>query len=68
MINDEIVEETRRLRDEWAKQFDYDLRKMFEDLKKKRTESGRKYVSLSDEKAPRKKAVARKIRDSKKAA
>lgn len=50
MIKDEIVEETRRLRDEYAKQFDYDLRKMFEDLKKKQKESGRKYVSLSGKK------------------
>ena len=48
MIKDEIVEETRRLRDEYAKQFDYDLRKMFEDLKKKQKESGRKYVSFSN--------------------
>lgn len=63
MIKDEIVEETRRLRDEYAKQFNYDLRKMFEDLKKKRKESGRKYVSFAD-----KKDSPQKLKDSKKAA
>ncbi|MCY7345998.1 MAG: hypothetical protein LH614_07215 [Pyrinomonadaceae bacterium] len=50
MIKDEIIEETRRLRDEYAKQFDYDLRKIFEDLQKKQKESGRTYVSLSGKK------------------
>lgn len=68
MIKDEIVEETRRLRDEWARQFNYDLRKMFEDLKKKRKESGRTYVSFSESETFSKKAPAKKIRDSKKAA
>jgi hypothetical protein len=32
---DEIVEEVRRARDAYAAQFDYDLKRMFEDLKKK---------------------------------
>lgn len=63
MIKDEIVEETRRLRDEYAKQFNYDLRKMFEDLKKKQKESGRKYITLSDEKTKRK-----TLKETKKAA
>jgi hypothetical protein len=32
---DEIVEEVRRSRETYAAQFDYDLKRMFEDLKKK---------------------------------
>lgn len=50
MREDEIVKETRRLRDEYAKKFNYDLDLIFEDLQKKQKESGRKYVSFSDQK------------------
>jgi hypothetical protein len=50
MHEDEIVKETRRLRDEYAKQFDYDLDLIFEDLKKKQQERGRKHVSFSGKK------------------
>jgi hypothetical protein len=32
---DEIVEEVRRAREAYAAQFDYDLKRMVEDLKKK---------------------------------
>jgi hypothetical protein len=32
---DEIVEEVRRAREAYAAQFDYDLERMFEDLKEK---------------------------------
>ena len=32
---DEIVEEVRKARDGYASQFDYDLKLMFEDLRKK---------------------------------
>jgi len=34
-MKDEIVEEVRRVREAYAAQFDYDLKRMFEDLKKK---------------------------------
>lgn len=33
MWTDPIVEETRRIRDEHAKKFNYDLRAIFEDIK-----------------------------------
>ncbi len=32
---DEVVEEVRRVREAYAAQFDYDLKRMFEDIKKK---------------------------------
>jgi hypothetical protein len=32
---DEIVEEVRAIRDAYAARFDYDLKRMFDDLKKK---------------------------------
>jgi len=68
MHKDEIVEETRRLRDEYAKKFNYDLDLIFEDLKRKQEESGRKYVSFSDEKISTKNRPVKKSKNSKKAA
>ena len=35
---DEIVEEVHRIREAYAAQFDYDLKRMFEDIKKKEDE------------------------------
>jgi hypothetical protein len=46
MWKDEIVEEIHRIREEYAKSFDYDLDAIFADLRKKEAESGRKVVSL----------------------
>ena len=50
MHEDEIIKETRRLRDEYAKQFNYDLDLIFEDLQKKQQKRGRKQVSFADKK------------------
>ena len=50
MHEDEIVKETRRLRDEYAKQFNYDLDLIFEDLQKKQKEREQKHVSFSGKK------------------
>lgn len=36
---DEIVEEVRQAKEAYAAQFDYDLKRMFEDLKKKEAEN-----------------------------
>jgi len=47
MWTDEIVEEIRRIRDEYAKSFNYDLDAIFADLRKKQAESGREVVNLS---------------------
>jgi hypothetical protein len=47
MWTDEIVEEIHRIREEYAKSFNYDLDAIFADLRKKEAESGRKVVNLS---------------------
>ena len=46
MINDPIVEEVRKVRDAHAAQFNYDLRAIYEDLKKQEKKSNRKFVTL----------------------
>jgi hypothetical protein len=47
MWTDEIVEEIHRIREEYAKSFNYDLDAIFADLRKKEASSGRKVVNLS---------------------
>jgi hypothetical protein len=43
---DEIVEEVRAARDAYAAQFDYDLKRIFEDLKKKEAEHPERMSNL----------------------
>jgi len=48
MLNDEIVDEVRAVREAHAAKFNYDLRKIYEDLKKSETEriaSGHPFVA-----------------------
>lgn len=52
MFKDEIIEEARKRREEYAARFDYDLSRMCADLQKKQAESNREYVSL-DARKPR---------------
>lgn len=50
MLNDEIVDEVRAIRDAHAEKFGYDLRAIFEDLKKSeaaRIAAGHPFVSSS---------------------
>lgn len=47
MWTDEIVEEIHRIREEYAKSFNYDLDAIFADLRKKEAASGRQVVTLS---------------------
>ena len=44
MWKDPIVEEVRKIRQQHAKQFNYDLRAIVDDLRKQQEQSGRKYV------------------------
>jgi len=46
MRNDPIVEEVRRIRQEYAKQFDYDVRAMAADLRKREQEHPDRLVSF----------------------
>lgn len=46
MWKDPIIEEIHKIREEHAKKFDYDLDKIFADLKKQEFKSGKKFVSL----------------------
>ena len=45
MVEDTIVAEVRKARDEYAAQFNYDLVEMYHDLKRQQRESGRQYVT-----------------------
>ena len=57
MFKDPIVEEVRDARQKHAAQFNYDLRKIAEDLRRKEQQAGRKIVSYPPKPA-RKKATA----------
>ncbi len=43
MFKDPIVEEVRKYREEYAAQFNFDLNAMFDDLKRKESQSGLNY-------------------------
>ncbi|HJX27204.1 MAG TPA: hypothetical protein VJ885_04780 [Thermoanaerobaculia bacterium] len=58
MWNDPIVEEVRKVREEHAARFDYDLERIFQDLKEQEKKSGRKVVSLPP-KRPQEAATSR---------
>ncbi|AFY74896.1 hypothetical protein Syn7502_02975 [Synechococcus sp. PCC 7502] len=47
MFQDEIVEEIHRIREEYSRSFNHDLKAIFTDLQKQQAESGRQVVSLS---------------------
>jgi hypothetical protein len=47
MFQDEIVEEIHRIREEYSRSFNHDLKAIFADLQKQQAESGREIVSLS---------------------
>ncbi len=47
MWKDLIVEEVRKHRDEYARQFNYDLHEICQDIRKKQGRGGRRVVSLS---------------------
>jgi hypothetical protein len=47
MYQDAIVEEIHRIREEYSRSFDHDLKAIFADLQKQQAESGREVVNLS---------------------
>lgn len=50
MWRDPIVAETRALRDEYARQFNYDIDKIFKDLMKKQAAHPERIVALKPQK------------------
>lgn len=51
MYQDEIVEEIHRIREEYSRLFNHDLKALFADLQKQQAESGRKVVNLSQKRS-----------------
>lgn len=47
MFQDKIVEGIHKIRDEYSRSFNHDLKAIFVDLQKQQAESGREVVSLS---------------------
>jgi len=47
MWKDNIVEDVRKVREEHAAKFDFNLDAIYQDLKKREKKSGRKIVSLT---------------------
>ncbi|MCT7958070.1 hypothetical protein NG795_22705 [Laspinema sp. D3] len=47
MYQDPIVEEIHRIREEYSRSFNHDLKALFADLQKQQAESVRKVVNLS---------------------
>ena len=52
MFRDEIVEEIHRIREEYSRSFNHDLKAIFADLQKQQAEGGIEVVSL-----PRKRGI-----------
>ena len=50
MYRDPIVEEVRKVREEYARQFNFNLREMVADLQRRERDSGRKTVSFAPKK------------------
>ncbi len=54
--NDEIVDEVRRVRDEHAEKFNYDISAICADIRQKQADSKRKIVSLEQKKSEKEKS------------
>ncbi len=50
-MNDEIVDEVRKIRDTHASRFNYDLDAIFRDIKEQEKKSGREFVSFPPRRA-----------------
>lgn len=51
MWKDEIVEEIHKIRESYAKSFNYDLKAIIADLRNKQAESGREVINLSSKRS-----------------
>ena len=55
MIKDEIVEQVRKVRQQNAAKFNYDLKAIFADARKRQADSGHAVVSFATKPKPKKK-------------
>ena len=46
MWKDPVVEETRKLREQYARKFNHDIDAIYEDIQQRQAQSGKKLVSL----------------------
>jgi hypothetical protein len=53
MWKDPIVEETRKLRDQYASKFNHDIDAIYEDIKRRQAQSNKKTVSFPARKPSR---------------
>lgn len=58
MWKDPIVEETRKLRDQYASQFKYDIDAIFKDIQQRQAQSSKKLVSFPARKLSKRSNVA----------
>ena len=58
MWHDPVVKETRELREQYAAQFKHDADAIFEDIRKRQEESGRKCVAFPARKPSLKQNIA----------
>jgi hypothetical protein len=59
MPQDAIIQEIRKYLDEYAKQFNYDIKAMGDDLRRRQAQSGRKLVKRSPKPAQKFEPVTR---------
>lgn len=52
-MGDKIIEEIHKVREAYAKKFDYDIHRMFEDIRRRQEQSGRKIVAPQKVSVPR---------------
>ncbi|WP_446011573.1 hypothetical protein [Candidatus Electrothrix sp.] len=52
MRKDAIIEELHKIRQQHARKFGYDLRKIFTDLKQQEEKSSRKFITLPVQRKP----------------
>jgi hypothetical protein len=58
MFKDEIVEEIHRIREEYSRSFNHNLKAIFADLQKQQSASGRDVVNLSRKSVLSKRGIA----------
>jgi hypothetical protein len=49
MLHDKIAEEIHKIREEYSRSFNHDLKAIFADLQKQQSESNREVVNLSSQ-------------------